>query len=98
MTRNYSAIAASKDLRVSKKFLVSLLLIAGIFDFSALAQSGSTRPNIIIILADDLGYGDVSFNGCPDYVTPNIDAFAANRVWCSSGYVTHPFKHQTPFA
>src|SRR5947199_10125628 len=49
------------------------------------------RSNIVIILADDLGYGDVSYNGCPDYATPNIDSLATNGIWCSSGYVTHPF-------
>src|SRR5207245_11295453 len=55
------------------------------------AQSVPPRPNIIVILADDLGYGDVSFNGCPDYLTPNIDSLATNGIWCSNGYVTHPF-------
>ena len=67
-------------------------LIVGGFASSALPQTAPPdRPNVIIILADDLGYGDVSFNGCPDYVTPNIDSLGANGVWCSSGYVTHPF-------
>src|SRR6266513_3365474 len=79
----------SKGLRISRKFLLPLVLIIGIFDSSAVAQSGP--PNIVIILADDLGYGDVSFNGCPDYATPNIDSLAINGVGCSSGYVTHPF-------
>src|SRR5438105_8110767 len=55
------------------------------------AQQRANHPNIVVILADDLGYGDVSFNGRPDYLTPNIDALASNGAWFSSGYVTHPF-------
>ena len=49
-------------------------------------------PNIIIILADDLGYGDVSYNRVnPDFLTPNIDSLAINGVQCTNGYVTHSF-------
>ena len=58
---------------------------------SVRAQPTAGHPNIVIILADDLGYGDVSFNGCPDYLTPNIDSLATNGIWCSNGYATHPF-------
>jgi len=76
--------------RIFRKFLLPLVFIACVFvSPSALAQSG--QPNILIILADDLGYGDVAFNGCPDYPTPNIDSLTINGVGCSSGYVTHPF-------
>lgn len=46
-------------------------------------------PNIIIILADDLGYADVGFNGCKDIPTPNIDRIAANGVTCTRGYVSY---------
>jgi len=77
---------------ITRGDLLSLALIVGAFASSALPQTAPPdRPNVIIILADDLGYGDVSFNGCPDYATPNIDSLGANGVWCSSGYVTHPF-------
>jgi arylsulfatase A-like enzyme len=69
-----------------KKFLLPLLLSAYAFTSSALA-----RPNIVVILADDLGYGDVGFNGCPDIPTPNIDSVANNGILCTNGYITHPF-------
>src|SRR6059058_509468 len=72
-----------------RRYLPTLLLLAFAFVSSALAQTAP--PNIVIILADDLGYGDVGFNGCPDIPTPNIDALANNGVRCTNGYVTHPF-------
>src|SRR5437762_609495 len=76
--------------RTFRKFLLGFVLSAcALVSPSALAQSG--QPNIIVILADDLGYGDVGFNGCPDYPTPNIDSLTINGVRCSSAYVTHPF-------
>src|SRR5260370_39461318 len=72
-----------------RRYLSALLPGAIAFVSSALAQTAP--PNIVVILADDLGYGDVGFNGCPDIPTPNIDALAANGVLCTDGYVTHPF-------
>jgi len=76
-----------------KKSLLALSLIvcATLAATTLVAQSVSSRPNIIVILADDLGYGDLSFNGCPDFTTPNIDSLTNTGVRCSNGYVTHPF-------
>ena len=71
-----------------RKFALSLVLTASAFFSPVLAQT--PPPNIIVILADDLGYGDVGFNGCPDIPTPNIDSLAANGALCTNGYVTHP--------
>lgn len=48
------------------------------------------RPNVIVILADDLGYGDTSAYGSTLIRTPNIDALAADGVRFTQGYVSHP--------
>jgi arylsulfatase A-like enzyme len=45
----------------------------------------------VVIVADDLGYADVGFNGCKDIPTPHIDSLARNGARFSSGYVTHPY-------
>ncbi|MBL6714262.1 MAG: sulfatase-like hydrolase/transferase, partial [Pirellulales bacterium] len=42
--------------------------------------AAAERPNVVLILADDLGYGDVGFNGCQDIPTPHLDALAAGGV------------------
>jgi len=48
------------------------------------------RPNILVILADDLGYADTGFQGCKDIPTPNIDSIAAGGVRFTDGYVSCP--------
>jgi arylsulfatase A-like enzyme len=49
----------------------------------------SAQPNIIIFLADDLGYADIGVNGCKDIPTPHIDSLAKNGVRFTDGYATH---------
>ncbi|MDC2891253.1 sulfatase-like hydrolase/transferase [Psychrosphaera algicola] len=49
------------------------------------------RPNILLILADDLGYADVSFNGGTEIPTLSLDALANQGVVFDSAYVAHPF-------
>src|SRR5215469_5584445 len=53
-------------------------LACGLEDF--LAQPKSLPPNIVFIMADDLGYADVACYGRPDLHTPNIDRIAATGV------------------
>lgn len=48
------------------------------------------QPNIVVILADDLGYGDIGVNGGEVIATPHIDALASRGVRLTQGYVSHP--------
>ena len=57
--------------------------------------SGSSRPNIVLIVADDLGYADLGVQGSPDALTPHIDSIAANGVRCTNGYVSGPYCSPT---
>jgi arylsulfatase A-like enzyme len=53
---------------------------------SALAAQPARRPNIIFILADDLGYGDLSCYGQKQFTTPNIDRIAAEGMRFTQAY------------
>jgi arylsulfatase A-like enzyme len=59
--------------------LVALLLVS-VFVVDATAASPSSRPNIIFIMADDLGYTDVACFGSKYYETPNIDRLASQGM------------------
>ncbi len=53
-------------------------------------QSAQPRPNIILIVADDLGINDVGYNGNPDLRTPQIDALARKGTQFTSAYASSP--------
>ena len=53
-------------------------------------RGASARPNIILILADDLGYADVSAYPGGRFPTPNIERIARNGVLFTDGYATAP--------
>ncbi len=56
----------------------------------AVSPRAAERPNILLILCDDLGYADVGFNGAKDIQTPALDALARGGIICSSAYAAHP--------
>ncbi len=67
-------------------FLASLLLTASAF---------AAKPNVLLIIADDLGYHDLGFQGSKEIPTPNLDKLAAQSLICTNGYVSHPFCSPT---
>jgi arylsulfatase A-like enzyme len=73
-------------MRFNVWFNLLAILILGIANYAFAAE----KPNILIIVADDLGYHDVGFHGGKEIPTPNIDSIAAGGVKCTSGYVSCP--------
>ena len=55
-----------------------------------LSNKSSKRPNIILVMADDLGWGDVGFNGNKTIKTPNMDQMAAQGVVFDRFYTASP--------
>ncbi|MDO6761203.1 sulfatase-like hydrolase/transferase [Tamlana sp. 2_MG-2023] len=76
-------------------FKLIICLICASYSFG---QTQGSRPNVIVILADDLGYADVGFNRDSNFPedlgvipTPNIDALADQGVILNNAHVAHPF-------
>lgn len=72
-----------------KKFALMLIPLAG------LAVANAEKPNILVIVGDDMGYADVGFHGCKDIPTPHLDSLAASGVRFTNGYVTGPYCSPT---
>lgn len=64
---------------------VCVLLFAVILH--AYSQPAKLR-NVLLIVADDLGYGDIGCMGAKNFKTPNIDSLASNGIVFSQGYAT----------
>jgi arylsulfatase B len=73
------------------KSLIKLMLVGlalGLFAASQV-RAADTKPNIVHIVADDLGWKDVGFNGCKDIKTPNLDRLAEGGAVLNQFYAQH---------
>ncbi len=67
--------------------LIAIALIAAFIGSAIAAPTDAKQPNIVHIVADDLGWEDVGFNGCADIKTPNLDKLAAEGAKFTQFYV-----------
>ena len=77
--------------RMSRREFIALAGVgAAVMSVPGLFAADRRKPNVIVILSDDHGYGAIGCQGCRDIPTPNIDSIARNGVRCTNGYVTCP--------
>src|SRR5687768_10640180 len=74
-----------------RQILASFVLLP----FLAIQINAADKPNILVIVSDDHGYGDVGAYGCRDIPTPHMDSLAANGVRFTSGYVSGAYCSPT---
>lgn len=70
------------------KFRVRIAVAALVFASLTPTSNAAETPNFIVIMADDLGYGDVSCYGATEISTPNIDRLAAEGQRFTNGYAS----------
>ncbi|GAB3658859.1 hypothetical protein GCM10028791_32070 [Echinicola sediminis] len=68
-----------------------LILVFFVAFGSCYGQAEKKAPNVLIILSDDQGWGDVGFNGGTDIPTPHLDQLAKEGIVFSQGYASHPY-------
>src|SRR5258705_13276952 len=76
-------------MRTSARVVATVVFAVVIHALPALAQQ--RRPNIVVFVADDMGYADLGVHGCRDIPTPNIDALAASGIRFTDAYVSGPY-------
>src|SRR6267142_3429528 len=75
---------AKSQKRVTRREFIGAALAGAALSSKGIAQE--QRPNILFILADDLGWGDLSCYGRPDYKTPVLDDLAARGIRLTQAY------------
>lgn len=67
------------------------ILLCTIASLCLALLAGAAPPNVLVIVADDLGYADIGVQGGAEVPTPHIDALAASGIRCTNGYVSAPY-------
>src|SRR5688500_14164959 len=81
--------------RVTQASAAAVLASSLLILCPAVGEAQGRRPNIVLIVADDMGYADVGFHGSRDIPTPNIDALARGGIRFTDAYVSGPYCSPT---
>ena len=77
-----------------RAFSMFVLALAAWVPISGAAEPGR-KPNVVVIVGDDMGYADVGVQGGKDIPTPLLNAIAKSGVRFTSGYVSAPYCSPT---
>jgi arylsulfatase A-like enzyme len=82
-------------MKVIPRILATITIVSSLLCFSPSAEAQRRPPNILVIVTDDMGYGDIGIHGSNDIPTPNIDALAKVAIRFSDAYVSGPYCSPT---
>ena len=81
--------------RIQKLLTLNIAIPVAFLGSILSAADAPKRPNILVIVADDLGYADLGFQGGADVPTPHINSIAASGARFTNGYVSGPYCSPT---
>ena len=73
---------------VLRTLLITTIAVLPVLSWSQ--EENNPQPNIVLIITDDVGYGDIGSYGAPDIKTPNIDGLARDGVRLTDFYANGP--------
>src|SRR5262245_56188256 len=83
-------------MKPAPRMLAITTLICSVLCFTySVVEAQRRPPNILVIVSDDMGYGDIGIHGSKDIPTPNIDGLAKVGVRFSDAYVSGPYCSPT---
>jgi arylsulfatase A-like enzyme len=80
---------------MATRALLALVVLAASCVAAGTSAQPQRPPNIVVIVADDMGYADIGAHGSRDMLTPNIDALARDGVRFTDAYVSGPYCSPT---
>ncbi|QGJ70374.1 Hypothetical protein PBC10988_20690 [Planctomycetales bacterium 10988] len=85
-----SVFNSQNALRAVRLTLIGLVVLASIVGAVEASEHDPKRPNLILCMADDLGWGDMGYNGHPHIKTPNLDTMAEAGARLDRFYIGSP--------